>query len=505
MIFSIITLLSGLSLSAISAYFSIVGLLVIFPTAFYPILIMGISIETAKVVAVTWLKRNWDMSPVLIKIYLIISVIILMLMTSIGAYGFLSKAHLDQGASTIDNSVKVERLDQQIAREKSIIADDEKVIQQLDATVNSYIAQNRTTTSLATRKAQASQRKQLREDIDSSHKRIDEFSGEKLKLQSEVRKQELDVGPLRYIAELFYGVEQDANKNIEAAVRMFTLLIVSTLDTLAIALLIAANHTMLRLKNEKERSRQQTTDDKDKQDNIYPHISTQNTTSSNFTSNRVNSVDTVMGSTEPTKTEAEEPVLLPTLSNVMEEINAPKEKYNESSTVCTDQIPHPLDDSNGSKNSIAPRSMATKTTGANSDAKTDAVTQVSEEAYRKENMVMEESLFGKSVAPVTIIRSPSLTKVSSVQNPLQELQSDILSSDSQIVSDISEIESKPNIMIMREVSGNNTHFIPQKVKQEEKVTQETEILQEIRNGTIFDEIVNKYPKVLSWLDEFKRS
>ena len=251
MIFAILTLLAALALAAVAGWFSIIGIMSIYAGAATHALIMGAVLEAGKLVTTSWLYRNWSYSSWRLKIPLVIFTLTLMLSTSIGVFGFLSKSHLEQGASTIDNSAKIERLDQEISREKSTIDDDNKVIQQLDATVNSYIGKDRTDKSVSIRKSQASQRKQLRDDIDSSQKRIDEFSDEKLKLTSEVRKLQLDVGTIRYIAELIYGVD-NTDKNIESAVRMFTLIIVSTLDPLAVILLIAANHTLLRRQNEKE-------------------------------------------------------------------------------------------------------------------------------------------------------------------------------------------------------------------------------------------------------------
>jgi hypothetical protein len=253
MIFELLTLFAALSLAAVADWFSIIGFMAIYAAAPAPILIMGVVLALAKLVATSWVYRNWGIADWKLKVPLIGFVLALMVTTSIGTFGFLSKAHLDQGVSTADNSSKIERLDQQIAREKSIISDDEKVIAQLDATINSYIGKDRTDKSLAVRRSQAPQRKQLRDAIDIAQKRIDDYSDERLKLQSEVRKQELDVGPVRYIAELFYGAEKDSSKNIEAAVRIFTLLIVSTLDPLAVILLVAANHTLLRRRNEKDK------------------------------------------------------------------------------------------------------------------------------------------------------------------------------------------------------------------------------------------------------------
>jgi len=257
MIFAILTLLSALSLATVAGWFSIIGVMAIYAGAPIHALIMGVVLEGGKLVTTSWLYRNWKSSSWALKLPLIIFTAALMLATSIGVFGFLSKAHLQQGVATLDNGPKIERLDQQIAREKETIADSEKVIAQLDATINSYLGKDRADRSVVIRRSQAPQRKQLREEIDAANKRIDLLSEERLKLQSEVRAMELEVGPVRYIAELIYGTENSNNKTLESAVKIFTLLIVSTLDPLAVTLLIAANHTLIRRRDEKEEKTRQ--------------------------------------------------------------------------------------------------------------------------------------------------------------------------------------------------------------------------------------------------------
>ena len=253
MFFSLLTLLSALALAAVAGWFSIVGIMSIYAGApLYSALVMGAVLEASKLVTISWLYRNWGYSGWFLKIPLTYFTIALMVVTSIGSYGFLTKGHLQQGAATIDNSAKVVRLDQQIAREQSVISDNETIITQLDTAVNSYIGKDKTDKAVSIRKSQDPQRKQLRSDISNSQKQIDEYNDEKLKLQSEVRSLQLDVGPIKYIAGLFYSDDTGDDKKIELAVKWFTLLIVSTLDPLAVILLIAANHTILRVKNEKE-------------------------------------------------------------------------------------------------------------------------------------------------------------------------------------------------------------------------------------------------------------
>jgi hypothetical protein len=253
MIFALLTLFSALTLAAVAGWFSIVGIISIYAGApMHAALVMGVVIELAKLVTVSWIYRNWVEAKWSLRGPMIYSIAALMLITSISVFGFLTKSHLEQGAATLDNSAKVERLDQQITREKSVIADDEKVIAQLDTTINSYLGKDRADRAVTIRRSQAPQRKQLREDIDASQKKIDSYSDEKFKLQSEVRALKLEVGPIRYIAELFYS-GGDETKNVETAVKLFTLLIVSTLDPLAVILLIAANHTLLRIQREKKK------------------------------------------------------------------------------------------------------------------------------------------------------------------------------------------------------------------------------------------------------------
>ena len=252
MIFALLTLLAALALAAVAGWFSIVGFMAIYAGAPMYALIMGVVTECAKLVTTSWLYRNWPHTDWKLKGPLIYFTLALMTATSIGVFGFLSKAHLEQGAGTIDNSSRIEQLQYQVDREKATILDNEKVTKQLDDTVNSLLGKDRADRALSVRKSQANQRKQLRDDSAEAQKRIDALNADKFKLESEVRKQQLDVGPIRYIAELFYGATNDTNKNIETAVRIFTLLLVSTLDPLAVILLVAANHTLMRIKNEKE-------------------------------------------------------------------------------------------------------------------------------------------------------------------------------------------------------------------------------------------------------------
>lgn len=254
MAFSILTFLTALALAAVAGWFSIAGIMTIYAGAPLLAAVLGIVTECGKLVTTSWLYRNWKETSWKLKIPLIYFTVTLMIITSIGVFGFLSKAHLEQNSSTIDNTAKIEQLNRQIEREKSIIADSERVIGQLDTTVNSFLGKDRADRGLAVRRSQANQRAQLRQEIAAAQKRIDELSEEKFKYESEIRKLELEVGPIRYIAELAYGKDGDQQDKLESAVKIFTLLIVSTLDPLAIVLLVAANSSWQRRNQSKKTS-----------------------------------------------------------------------------------------------------------------------------------------------------------------------------------------------------------------------------------------------------------
>lgn len=248
---AILTLLSSLSLATVVGWFSIAGIVTIYAGApFHAALIMGIVTECSKLITLSWLYRNWKYASIFLRAPLIALAIIVMIITNIGVFGFLSKAHLEQGAATVDNTAKVEQLNQQISREQSRIADNDKIIAQMDGAVTSFIGKDQANRSLTVRKSQANQRKQLRDEIETSQKIIDDFNEQKFTLESEVRKLQLEVGPIRYVSEIFN--KNGDEKSIESTVQIFTLLIVLILDPAAVMLLLAANSSLSRLKNEKD-------------------------------------------------------------------------------------------------------------------------------------------------------------------------------------------------------------------------------------------------------------
>ena len=264
-------LATALLLSAVAEYYSIIGLTTIFASAFWPIVILGGSLGLAKVVSVSWLYRNWDEVNKTIKYYLVSAVVVLMFITSMGTFGYLSKAHLDQAVPTGDALSKVSIVDEKIRIQKDNIDAARKAIKQMDEQVDQLLSRTSegqgAERAVQVRRGQAKEREKLLLDIANAQKEITKLNEEKAPLASELRKITAEVGPIKYIAELIYGEADDSV--IDKAVRWVIILIVAVFDPLAIALLIAAN-SQLKVNNKvnKEEIKKEVDDVKVKEDVI---------------------------------------------------------------------------------------------------------------------------------------------------------------------------------------------------------------------------------------------
>ena len=242
-----LTFLTAIALSAVAAYYSIVGLAAIFPGSYLPVVIMGSVLEASKLVTVSWLYNNWKQCPILIKTYLCMAVTILMIITSMGIFGFLSKAHLEHSSDSSPLLNKISILDEKIKNEKENIDANRKILKQYDEIVDQTMG--RTTDEKGTDKAQAIRRTQQKDrsrilqEIQQSQTTIALYSEERAPLSNEFKKTEADVGPIKYIAALLYNQAVDVDI-LDKAVRLVILLIIVVFDPLAILLLIAANMSL---------------------------------------------------------------------------------------------------------------------------------------------------------------------------------------------------------------------------------------------------------------------
>ena len=236
----ILTFLSAISISVIAAGYSILGLATLFSGAVVPIIAMGSALEVGKLVAASWLYHNWRSDiPRLLKTYLFSAIIILIFITSMGIFGFLSKAHLDQVQPTSGNNIKIELLDKQIGQQQLIIERAEKQLSLLDKALEVYIDKEYVTRGLKERAKQEEERTQLNNAINNASDKIAELTNSKASLSLEQDKIEAEVGPIKYIAELIYG--ENAKDNFDKAVRGVILVLIFVFDPLAVLLLIAAN------------------------------------------------------------------------------------------------------------------------------------------------------------------------------------------------------------------------------------------------------------------------
>jgi hypothetical protein len=244
-------LLSGLSISAVAVWYSVAGLVAIFAASVIPIIVMGVVLEVGKLVATIWLKQNWSIAPKLIRLYLFIAVVILMMITSMGIFGYLSKAHLDQAVPTGNVVAQVSILDEKIKTQRENIEAGRKALKQMDETIDQTIARSKTdqgaVNANAMRTRQAKERAQIQADIAKAQVEIAKLNEQRAPIAAELRKVEAEVGPIKYIAALIYGDDPDTN-TLEKAVRWVIILIVIIFDPLAVVLLLASQYSFASFK-----------------------------------------------------------------------------------------------------------------------------------------------------------------------------------------------------------------------------------------------------------------
>ena len=252
MVLALVTLITALGISAVAAFYSIVGLMAIFSASALSIAVMGIVLEIGKLITASWLYQNWKRVPFLLKSYLTIAVIILMFITSMGIFGYLSKAHIDQGSGTSELYVKVERLDNRIASERKVIKRAEIQLSALDSALDKYLELGAVSKGLKKREDQEQERNALIDNINNAQGRIDKLLDEKSEYKLQINSFEVEVGPLKYISALVYGDE--ALDYIDTAVRAVILILVFVFDPLAVLLIIAANISFAEYNEKRKRA-----------------------------------------------------------------------------------------------------------------------------------------------------------------------------------------------------------------------------------------------------------
>ena len=246
MILAYLLLLTGLTISSVAIYYSVAGLTAIFSAAAVPIMVMGISLEIAKLVCATWIKAYWARVPRVMRTYMVVAIIVLMMITSLGIFGFLSKAHNDQNLVSGDVQSRIAIYDEKIATARGNIESDRKQLKQMDEAVDQVMARSTSETgadkAVAIRRSQARDRAQLSKDIETNQKLISQLNDEAAPIRAEVRKVDAEVGPIKYIAAFIYGTTPDASM-LEKAVTWVIIMIVVVFDPLAVIMLLASQMT----------------------------------------------------------------------------------------------------------------------------------------------------------------------------------------------------------------------------------------------------------------------
>jgi hypothetical protein len=215
-IFTYILLFTALSISSVAAYFSIIGLTLIFSAAVIPIMIMGIVLELGKLVTASFIYRMWTRVNWLLKSYFILSVFILSAITSLGIFGYLSKSYTSDSASLYDSETK-------ISTNKELLEVERRRLDNLLVQLEKRDKGN----------------SRIEKDVKQVQDNISKLTKEIGELQKERNKQNSEIGPIRYISELFY--EKNDLETIDKAVRLIIVVLVFVFDPLAILLVVAAN------------------------------------------------------------------------------------------------------------------------------------------------------------------------------------------------------------------------------------------------------------------------
>ena len=250
MFFGLLTLLVALAISTVAAYYSIVGLMAIFAGATTAIAIMGVVLEIGKLICASWTFTNWKSCPVIMRSYFIIAVVILMLITSLGIFGFLSRAHIQQSSPTGLLVERIERIDLKINQRQTQISRYQGRLDTLDQALQRYIELGAISKGLRKIGEMDNETKLLKTKIEGLENEIDDLTDEKYERKTKLNLAEVEVGPIRYVASMLY--DDVSESQLEQAVRWIIVLLIFVFDPLAVVLVIAANISLRDYRREKK-------------------------------------------------------------------------------------------------------------------------------------------------------------------------------------------------------------------------------------------------------------
>ena len=226
---------TSLLVAGVAAWFSIIGLATIFAGSFWPVVIMASALEIGKLVTAAFLHIRWSDINRLMKWYLSTSVVVLMLITSLGIFGFLAKANIEQTLQGDRYSLELSIIDKRLDAKEKELGRYEERLENLDYIIDTARPQDRNYID----RRQKDERVEIAEDIDIVVAEIVELNEDKLPLQREQLVQEGEIGPIKYVAEMIYG-EDVAKDKLDNAARILIMFIIFVFDPLAVLLLISS-------------------------------------------------------------------------------------------------------------------------------------------------------------------------------------------------------------------------------------------------------------------------
>lgn len=250
MFFGLLTLLTALAISTVAAWYSIIGLMAIFAGATTAIMIMGIVLEIGKLICASWTFTNWKKCPVIMKTYFIVAVVVLMLITSLGIFGFLSRAHITQSSPTALLEERIERINLKTNQRQTQINRYQGRLDTLDQALQRYIELGAISKGLSKIGAMDNETNLLKTKISTLETEIDELTDKKYGLKTELNLAEVEVGPIRYVASMIY--DDVSESQLEEAVRWIIILLIFVFDPLAVVLVIAANISLRDYRRERK-------------------------------------------------------------------------------------------------------------------------------------------------------------------------------------------------------------------------------------------------------------
>ena len=225
---------TSLLVAGVAAWFSVIGLATIFSGSWWPVIIMGGALEIGKLVTAGFLHINWNQINALMKSYLSAAVIVLMIITSLGIFGFLAKANIEQNLQGDGTSLELSIIDKRLDAKNAELNRIEERLANLDNIIATARPQDRNYID----RRQRDERAEIADDIDIVVAEIVELNEDKMPLLREQLVQEGEIGPIKYVAEMIYG--EAAEDKIDNAARILIFFIIFAFDPLAVLLLVSS-------------------------------------------------------------------------------------------------------------------------------------------------------------------------------------------------------------------------------------------------------------------------